>query len=255
MGQDELQLSLSGNGVGFGFITSEELTGRIGNASRLIARIVDWQRKRPFTEGSPRKDVRDDFPVLISAPRAASFAVTLKVGRPLGQQAFPVEIEVVVDEFMNLMESVNSSDITTLEQRIPEPPYLRNFLGLAKKLAPDGNRVRQVGFTVQRRGTAREVSFTKPAIDIALPPAIAQAPEDDGPGKNVEVRGTLRFADATGTDANVIKIVNEEGRGRKVAVPEGMMNDIVRPMWDSRVIVKGLQRGRRITLLDIELDE
>ncbi len=255
LGQDELQLSLSGNGVGHGFVTSDELIGRIENTSRLIGRIVEWQRKRPFIEGNPRKDVREDFPVLISAPRAASFAVTLKVGRPSGQQAFPVEVEVVVDEFMNLLESVNRSSIDTLEQRIPELPYLRNFLGLAKKLAPDGDRVRQVGFTVQRGGMAREVSFTKPAMDIPLPPAIEQAWEDDSPGKDVEVRGTLRFADATGTNANVIKIVNDKGRVRKVTVPEGMMNDIVRPMWDSKVIVKGLKKDQRITLQDIDLDE
>lgn len=255
LGQDEVQMSLSGKDVGYGFITSYELVSRIGDASKLIGRIVERQRNSSFTEGGLRKATQETFPVLVSVPRAASFAVTLKVGRPTGQLILPVEIEVIVDEFMDLMEMINSSDIRALQERIPEPPYLRNFLGLAKKLAPDGDRVRQVGFTVERGSGERRVSVTTPATEIPLPPVVELATEDETPGKAVEVRGMLRFADATGDEANIIKIVNDQGRRRSVRVPEGMMNDIIRPMWDSRVVVKGLQKGRAIVLQDIDLDE
>ena len=255
LGLDELQVSLSGGSVGFGLVTSDELVSRIGNVTRLIARIVERQRQEPFAEDGPRKKVRDEFPVLISVPRAASFAVTLRVGRPTGQLHLPIEIEGIVDEFLDLMEIVDTSDIRALEERIPDPAYLRNFLGIAKRLAPDGERVRQVGFTVERQVGARRVSVTKPATDILLPPAIYQQSEDKALGKDVEIRGVLRFADATGQDANVIKILMDSGRHRKVTVPEGMMSDVVRPMWDSKVLIKGLQRRGRIVLQDIELDE
>ena len=255
LGLDEVQMSLSGREVGYGLVTSDELVSRIEDASKLIGRIVERQRNSSFTERGLRKTTRETFPVLVSVPRAASFAVTLKVGRPTGQLHLPVEIEVIVDEFMDLMEMVNSSDIRALEERIPEPPYLRNFLGLAKKIAPDGDRVRQVGFTVERGSGERRVSVTTPAAEIPLPPVVESATEDERPGKLVEVRGTLRFADATGHDANKIKIVNDTGRSRSVTVPAGMMTDIVRPMWDSKVVVKGLQKGRAIVLQDINLDE
>ena len=236
-------------------VTSDELVSRIGDASKLIGRIVERQRLSPFSERGLRQTTRKAFPVLVSVPRAASFVVTLKVGRPTGQLHLRVELEVIVDEFMNLMEMLNRSDIRALQQHIPEPSYFRNFLGLAKKIAPDGDRVRQVGFTVERGDEARHVSVTRPAADIRLPPVAEPAYEDERPGKPVEVRGTLRFADATGHEANVIKIVNDEGRRRSVRVPEGMMADIVRPLWDSKVVVKGLQKGRSIVLQDIELDE
>ena len=210
---------------------------------------------RLFGERGLRKATREEFPILVSAPRAASFAVSLRVGRPTGQLHLPVEIQVVVDEFMDLMEMVDSSDMGRLEERIAEPPYLRNFLGLARKMAPDGERVQQVGFTVKRGGEERRVSVTKPAAEIPLPTVVETEPEDEKPGKPVEVRGTLRFADATGDEANQIKIVTDEGTRRSVRVPVGMMNDIVRPMWDSRVVIKGLRRGRTIVLQDIGLDE
>ena len=255
LGSDEVQVSLSGGSVGFGLVTSDELLSRIGNVTRLIARIVERQRREPFLENGPRKTVREEFPVLISAPRAASFAVTLKVGHPTGQLRFPIEIELIMDEFLDLMEMADSSDIHALEERIPDPSYLRNFLGLAKRLAPDGERIRQVGFTVERRGEARQVSVTKQAEDIPLPPAIDHSIEDNASSKEVEIRGTLRFADATGQESNLIKIVSDTGRRRTVTVPEGMMNDIVRPMWDSKVLIKCVQRGRNLVLQDIELDD
>ena len=207
-------MSLSGKEVGYGLITSYELVSRIGDASKLIGRIVERQRDSSFTERGLRRTTRETFPVLVSVPRAASFAVTLKVGRPTGQLILPAEIEVIVDEFMDLMEMVNSSDIRALQERIPEPAYLRNFLGLAKKLAPDGDRVRQVGFTVERGSGERRVSVTTPATEIPLPPVVELATEDETPGKPVEVRGMLRFADATGDEANIIKIVNDKGRRR-----------------------------------------
>ena len=255
LGLDEVQVSLSGDSVGFGLVTSDELVNRIGNVTRLIARIVERQRQEPFAENGPRKNIRDEFPVLISVPRAASFAVTLRVGRPTGQLHLPIEIEGIVDEFLDLMEIVDSSDIRALEERIPDPSYLRNFLGLAKRLAPDGERVRQVGFTVEREIGARKVSVTKPSAGIHLPPAIDQPTENAAPGKYEEIRGILRFADATGQDTNVIKILGDNGRHRRVTVPEGMMNDIIRPMWDSKVLIKGLKKRRSIVLQDIELDE
>ena len=248
-------MSLSGKNVGYGMINSDELVGRIGDASTLIGRIVERQRESPFSESGVRKKTRESFPLLVSEPRAASFAVTLKVGRPTGQLHLPIEIQVVVDEFLDLMEIVNTADIRALENRIPEPPYLRNFLGLAKKIAPDGERVQQVGFTVERGERPRRVSVTKPAAEIPLPSLVELTSEDKKPGKPVEVRGTLRFADATGSEENVIKIVNDKGRRRSVTVPIGMMNDIVRPMWDSKVIIRGLRKRRTIVLQDIELDE
>ena len=255
LGQDEVQMSLSGKEVGHGMVNSGEFVSRVDDASKLIGRIAERQREAPFSERGPRKAVREDFPVLLSIPRAAGFAVTLRVGRPSGQLHLSTEIQVIVDEFMDLMEMVGKSDMIGLEERIPDPPYLRNFIGLAKKIAPDGQRVQQVGFTVERGHVERRVSITRPVAEIALSPVVRASAEDETPGKPVEVRGTLRFADAIGDEDNRIKIVDKEGKSRTVIVPVGMMKDVVQPMRDSVVVVRGLKRGRVITLQDIELDE
>ncbi len=255
LGLDEVQMSLAGKGVGHGFVNSNEFVGRVDDASKLIARIAQRQRAAPFKERGPGKALREEFPVLLSAPRAASFAVTLRVGRPTGQLHLASEPQVIVDEFLDLMEMVNNSDSREIERRIPDEPYLRNFMGLARKIAPDGDRVQQVGFTVERGREARQVSIRRTGAEIVLPPRVEGKASNETPGKQVEIRGTLRYADALGEEDNRIRVVDSQGKSRLIRVPVGMMNDIVRPMWDSQVIVRGLRRKRSVELQSIDMDE
>lgn len=248
LSEDELQMSLSGQAVSFGLVNADEIFNRINDSSRLIKRIAERQRKMPFRErGSPPNDIKEGYQLLVSAPRAASFAVTLKFSGPANQLHLPFNAIEVVDEFVDLMGRVNDAGIADIQEAIPDTGYLRNFLGLAKKIAPDGERIRQVGFTLSRNGTERFVSVTRPASEFPLLP-IAEAPTSMEP---VEIQGTLLFADATRRDVSNIRVVDENRKSHSVEVPEGMMNDIVRPMWNSVVTIKGLRKGRVIELQDI----
>ena len=67
----------------------------------------------------------------------------------------------------------------------------------------------------------------------------------------VDLQGTLRYADATHHKGNRIKIVDAEQNAHLVMVPEGMMNDIVRPMWNLVVAIKGVRRGKSVELREI----
>ena len=258
LGEDEMQMSLSGTEVGYGMVASKELVSRIENASRMIGRIVEWKMGLSFARRGPRKATREGYPVLVSAPRAASFAVTLKVGRPTGKLRNPGETREIIDEFMDFMDLVSASDLRALEARISDPLYLDKFIDLAKKIGPDGRRVRQVGFTVERSQKIRRVSVTSPSMEIPTcdanfipaPPALPAKL-----GKVAEIRGTLCFADATDNKNGSIRILTNDGECHSVEMPIDRMNHIVSSMWNSRVIVTGLRRGQSIVLQDIALDE
>ena len=267
LGEDEIQLSLSGQEVGFGFVTSDEFLGRVIDSSKLIHRIVERRNKKPFRErGRPEKNLTEPYKLFLSPPRAASFSVTLRLGRPTGQSSLPgvlhhrtQEANEIIDEFMDLVELANSSRFAEIKERIPEPAYLRNFLGLTKKIAPDGERIRQVGFTTIRSGVERFVEITKPAselpisIDTEHDGELSRLPDTE----TIEVRGKLLYADSTKSKSDTIKVIDdEEGKTHNVKVPEGMMDDIVRPMWNCSVIIKGIRknvgRNLQIELQDIE---
>ncbi len=240
--QDEMQVSLSGQGVGYGVASADEFLTRINNSSKLFHRIIERRHQRPFREkGRPQKSLSDPYELFVSVPRAASFSVTLKFGASTGQLHLPLDTSEIVDEFMDLMELLNGSKALEIRERIPDPAYLRNFIGLAKKIAPDGERIRQVGFTTIRSGIQRFVEVTKSASELSALPVLQQRPTVET--KFAEVLGTLRYADATQGSSNKIKVIDEEQKSHTVEVPEGMMNDIVRPMWDSIVIIKGLLKG------------
>ena len=157
----------------------------------------------------------------------------------------------IVDEFMDLIGLVNKARVDEIQEIIPNQAYLRNFFGLAKKIAPDGERFHQVGFTAIRGGDERSVELTTPASELPSP-NFAELPE--APAEPEEIKGTLRFADARQGNSNAIKVTDGDSSSR-IIVPPGMMNDIVRPLWDHRVVIQAIRKGKTLTLEDIWSDE
>ena len=248
LGEDELQMNLTGPAVGFGLVNSDEVLTRVSDSSKLFHRIVERKRNKPFRErGRAGKHIEENYKLFISAPRAASFSVTLKLGSQVGPQAVAEfrDVPAIVDEFMDLMDLANESKITEIRDRIEEQAYFRNFLDLAKRIAPDGDRIRQVGFTVVRDGAQRCVGVTRRPEEFEWPT------QDEGPAveaETVTVRGMLRYANATRTGSHNIKVVDEWRRSHVVQVPKGMMSEIVRPLWDCIVEITGRRESRHIVL-------
>ena len=253
--EEEIQLNLSGADVGLGFVSAAQIQRRIGDSFRLIHRIAERKSNRPFRErGKLDRSIGSHFEPYLSLPRAASYSVTLRFGRPVKQLPLPgmvmLDTSEVLNEFMDLIGLLNDATISDIRQRIPQPAYLTNFLGLARNLAPDGYRIRQVGFTTITKSGTRSESITRPKSELP-PPTVIEPPHDET--IPIEIRGTLRYADSIGK--NQIKIIDSKDASHTIGVPEGMMNDIVRPMWDSEVTVIGLRKGRSITLQEIQEEE
>jgi hypothetical protein len=255
----EVQMSIAGDAVGFGFASSDEFVGRVQDFAAIILRTVERRLKQPYRErGSPKSQLKETFGVFLSVPRAASFAVTLKLGQPRQQRDFWADDEtsLVIDEVLDLFEAVQAGDVDELARRIPDRPYLRNFSALAKRIAPDGEEVYLVGLTSRRPGKVRRVALTRRRGELTKLVSVArestsQAIEDE----YVEVRGVLHYADEIGRSDGTIKLEDEDGLVHEILVPEGMMGDIVRPLWDDTVVVTGTRRGNRIRLEGIDRAE
>lgn len=252
--EDELQLSMSGAEIGLGIANATEFQKRVADSSRLIYRIAERRSNKPFRErGRPDSTIKASFEPFLSLPRAASYAVTMRFGRPTKQMAFweAPEITETVNEFMDLMELLHNAEIADLRTRIPDAAYLRNFLGLAKNIAPDGNRIRLVGYTTYSKGVIRKVAVTRPAEELPQSTDVDEGPIESE--HHIEVSGTLLYADAT--SQNRIRLIDSESKSHTIEVPKGMMTDIVRPNWDAMVTIKGIQKGKSILLQDIESQE
>jgi len=250
LGSREFQMSITGNAVGLGVADSEAFVGRVQDIEKLVNRTAERQANRPFRErGRRAKTLAKEMAVYLSVPRAASFAVTFRLGHS-SQMVFPGmdPAEAVIKELLECIETLGAGEFQVLEQRIPDPAYRRNFLALTKRIAPDGDAVRAIGFTASIQGTERRILLERTADQIT---ALGPAAIDTGPGQQIEVDGTLKYADSTKKDRDEIRIVDTHGKMHKILVPEGLMDDIVRPLWDFEVRIRGRRRAAFILLEDI----
>ncbi len=254
LSHDELQLSIAGAGVGFGFAPTEEFVRRIDVLQKLMYRTAEHKAEEPYrNSASPPKEFRDQLRVFMSVPRAASLAVTLRIASDKDQpELFPGRAADVIDELMTRLQAFNEGSDAELKQRITNASYYTNFVGLARQLAPSGTQVRQVGLTAMRSGAERKVALTRRREEIIARPGPAagrvEAPEEPG---EIILTGILKFADSTKPDNDSIKIEGTDGGFQTLRVPTGMMADIVRPLWEMQVTVRAERKRRHLCLLDI----
>lgn len=263
LAENEIQISLSGPGVGWGVTQWKTYRERVDKSHTMLVRITERRAKKPFRKtGVPTKEIQEYLNPYVSLPRAASYAVTLKLGQgaqiPMSGILELPDITDVIDDFMGIVEIVNEGKDDSLGDIIPDSRYRRNAIELVKAIAPDGSQVRQVGFSVSRSGQRRSVGFTRTRKEVSS--AVGKVDVDVKPvaipvGETpVEVQGILLFATAMDRDDNAIKVVDAQEKSHEFTVPPEMMDDIVRPMWNSSVSVRGVRRGRELILQEIEAE-
>jgi tetratricopeptide (TPR) repeat protein len=252
----DLQLTLTGDDVAPGFVNNREFIQRVNATEKLMIRTAERQMGLPYRDsGKANAEVSEYVRLYLSAPRAASFAVTLKLGLPERQltfanMEFPVvyQPEKIIDEFLGCIDLFNQNENEALAERIHDDAYYRNFVGLAELLAPDGARVRTVGLTVVRPLGETIVALRR------TPQSFVRASEHERPPEEVVVTGVLNFADGR-REKGKISIEDDGGARHPVIVPPGLMDDIVKPLWKERVSIRGVRGARGVELSQIQRAE
>ncbi|MFH1007454.1 MAG: hypothetical protein V1800_08135 [Candidatus Latescibacterota bacterium] len=256
---DEFQMTLEGNAVGFGIARSEVFVQRVKDLETLLYRTAERRLGRAFREAGRRmKDLAQSLELYLSVPRAASFAVTLRLGKST-QLELPGMVDFSADTMKELLagiEMINDGNLVALEESIPDESYRHNFIGLVERLSPDGDDIRIVGFTAGAHQEERIVALTTPrkVLRERLRKG-THTPQLQTEPVHVEIRGVLLEADATKQKEGVIEVVDSGGIAHKIAVPRGLMSDIVKPMFEEEVVVIGIRKGDRLDLQTIDLAE
>ena len=250
LGTGEFQMSLVGGAIGLGIAPFAESHRRAQQVETLVVRTIERRLGLEFRErGRPSKEVADDYVVFTSVPMEASYAIKIRVGRPQRQKSLFSDLsdQDVVSEFLDCMQLFVAGNRDVLESRIKDLAYFRNFVQLAKQIAPDGKKVTAVGFTGATLSADRVITYTH------IEP---EQWEFKTKSRKRQIRLTGILTQAVKTKAkNSIGIVQDDGKILIVHVPAGLMNDIVRPLWDREVRVVADKVGDRIELRDIEATE
>lgn len=226
----QVQMSLAGSAIAPAMAESNEFTDRVHATEKLMIRTYERKANLPYREvGNIANATRERVALYLSVPRGGSFTVTFQIGGPqLHLFSSPSE---VIDEVMACFDLWQRNDEDGLRRRIPDESYRRNFVGLVGQIAPDGERVRQVGFTTTRGGRDRAVELTR-RVPKAEPRGKGKRP------KVLTVTGVLRFTDSRSSDVSRHKmiLVQEDGTEFAFRVLAGH-GDVVRAHYEQYVSV------------------
>jgi hypothetical protein len=253
LSDDEVQLVISGNGVGYGYVKMEEITNRISTFQNLTIRTVERISGRSFRKSGPvaleHKFCCNPY---MSTLKAASMAFRIKFGNP-SQPTIPgfSGYDSIIDDITGNISLINDDRIDVLKEKISDMAYFNNFIALTKELAPDGDTVSLFGITSIKQGQEKKTILTSKREKILETiRTISQENEDtlDSSGEratNQIVVGILKEANATN---NSVEIISEGKTKIKLKVPDGL-SDIVKKYWDESVSVEYCKNGKNANLL------
>jgi len=248
----DLQLVFAGPGIGYGMAKSDDVLDRIHTFEKIALRTIERKSGKPFRErGNIPKEIRMNIQPYISVPRAASFALTIRFGggsKQLQIPGFENSVQIIEDVVDNIT-LINQGDYNSLKGKITNDTYFKNFIGLSKELAPDGDEINLVGITILREGVEKTVQFTRKRKEIKTSEFITG--EESAISKEIhsELIGRLSAADE---DKSNIRLTLQTGIKYFVKVPEGL-GDIVKKYWGEQVKISGIEiRKNVIELRDID---
>jgi hypothetical protein len=252
LSDDEFQLALNGRGIGPGIASEHSFLPRYRAAQSLFLRTAERLNGWEFS-ARVRKETKERFEFFLAAPRAASFAITVRVGRNLSLPGS--DAGKIIDEVSECLALYQSGGRDQLEKRIDDA-YRKNFDALASEIAPDGVEIELVGLTTFRDGSERTVAITRPRATptlTRLPTAEIETIQRDDQPHNSALRGTMIYASSVRKGKKkTIKILPPEGSAITVEVPAELMHDVVRPYYEAEVIVTlGKTRQGGFYLVDI----
>jgi hypothetical protein len=262
----DFEMTLSGQSIGFGGVPLDVLIIRLGMVQKLVRRTAERLLGQTYRgSGGPSRHIRDKFPVYVTDTRPGSFVATMQVGSFYQEPLFDlsalestrpvVESDQVVSELIECMKLYEKDEQSALRERINDPSYYTNFVGLVKQISPDGDRVSSVGFRYQSRNELEVVSFRRNRRPIksaedsirifeAATPELPNGTDDElGTEKGIALlTGYLRRADTPRSGGSrpygIIGLLNTlTGEDVPIRVPLELMKDVVQPYYEESVTI------------------
>lgn len=241
LGPSAVQLTVAGPSVGYGDAPEPEVMSRVDAYRKLVMRAANRIRGIAYSDAPSQRGEEPDYQLFMSTPRAASFAVTLRVGARQMQNHFEFDVtaEAVVDDLLTNLRHFEESREEPLREAIPDGDYRRNFVALARRLAPDGTRITTVGLTRERTDGSESVALREPRSSHQ----IRRSKSAEAPITTLE--GQLNFADSRSKRKAGRIILTTQAGEYPIAVPRGVLADIVRPYFDQFVTLRVRKRSSR----------
>ena len=255
---ETIMVSLRGSDIGAGRAPLGLVVDKILGIHSLLYRITELIGDFPFrTRGAPANVVRELCQPWVSEPQAGSYRFAVRLVEPIQLELIPTRVvraNLISEWFFRVMRTVSpavsyQATLDTVEHLIPDTQYRHAILKLVRNMTPDGRRIREIEFTAHRDGGTETALLHAGARTRVADSLNADAPS----GMSDEASGVLR---AVHLDANWLEVVQQSGQPLHCRIEHEVLDDVVGPMINRQVIVRGrwTRRGTQFNLIDIELD-
>lgn len=244
---NDAQLVLVGSAIAPGMAEADEFTSRVNTIERLVQRTSESERKIKYREqGPPTQQIERSLKLFLSVPRAASYAVSLRVADRKDQAEFQfAESAQVLNLVVDRLGMYDREDYAALNKAIPDKQYYDNFVQLATALAPDGDRVRLVGLTTMRGGNEKRLEMRRATKTDGN--AAVFVPSNE-PRK---LYGRVFFINTKDQENPVIKLETEDGTDLRLKAEGDLLQKAVAyAAKRSRVVVTGVQVTKTVLQVD-----
>ncbi|MBL8874430.1 MAG: hypothetical protein JNM86_01400 [Phycisphaerae bacterium] len=238
---NDAQLVLVGNSIAPGMAEADEFTTRVNTIERLIQRTSESERRIKYRgQGPPTQQVERALKLFVGLPRAASYAVSLRVADSKDQAEFQfAESAQILNLVVDRLGMYDQEDFVKLQEAIPDKQYYDNFVQLASELSPDGDRVRLVGLTTLNDGKERQLQMRRPSRADAK--AIAFVPTNE----LRRLRGRVFFINTKDEENPVVKLELDDGSELKLKAEGDVLQKAVEfSAKKRRVDISGIQITR-----------
>ncbi|GAB1352251.1 hypothetical protein MASR1M12_09820 [Erysipelotrichia bacterium] len=251
-------MSMAGDAVSFGGTAAEIFLTRVDRISNLFYRTVERLCKIPYrVAGGVSQEIKKLYGLYIRALAPASFSVTFQVGVPDPQLILPgfeeelkLPPQKVVTELFDCFDLFEKDDTEGLKSRIRDTEYFENFVGIAKQIAPDGQKINLVGFSTIQNGIERPVALRR-SRKIQMKKKELEFSKNDQveESNSFSLVGILRHAHSpTRGKFGLVKLLEtDSGNDISIKVPLTIMKDVVQPYYEEKVLVQGTKiQGKHV---------
>jgi len=255
----EVLVSVSGGEVVFGGAPLDFILQKVKEVRGMFFRTIELLLQIPLRKkGDPSFEIQEQCrPWLFQAP-ASSYQFVVRIEKPSQMELFPgglPEIEEVTQKFMEIVRASTEESSEKLKEIVPDEGYRSTFLKMTRNLAPTGKAFGKMEIKAADEMMIPPVVLipeTRQVInEIIKPPK--KPGEEEGP-KPDQIRGILRNLHL---DKDWLEVALLEGERQTIRIYETgeIIDDIVGPMVNRRVVVDVVMKRGRHIFRDIQLDD
>jgi len=257
----DVLVSVRGGQVIHGGAPLDLIVQKVEGIQTVLFRTVEMLLARPFRKrGGPPTDIQSMFrPWLFQAP-VGSYQFAVRMEEPKQTELWDIgrpRVESVTETFFKVL-GATSTNLEELSAVVPDTQYRAAFLNLSRNLAPTGktfDRLEVRDASAPKSPTVTFVSAARQDLNAALRKLRPRA--SAGEGEQVVIRGVLRGVQL---DKDWLEVTAPDppfGQAEHIRIDEAgdVLDDVVGPMVNKKVVVTAVHRGSKILYRDIELEE